>query len=129
MAYMRGDYYLWTDSGEDDGRLHIWVREGYDYWDISGWACREGPDESPTRGKDFENASGTCIPMRIIDDFVMMRLAQLIYEGRVEDVIDRALPNARWSGNIGGRLLRKDVNTRRMKAALREVTFEEPEPS
>jgi hypothetical protein len=127
MAYMRGDYYLWTDSGKDDGWLHIWVREGYDYWDISGWACHDGPDENPTRGEDFQNASGTRIPLRVIDDFVIMRLAQLINEGRVEEAIDRALPNARGSGNIGGRLLAKDTNVRRLKAALREISFEDPD--
>jgi hypothetical protein len=127
MAYMRGDYYVWASGGGDDGWLHIWAREGYDYWDISSWACHEGPDGNPIRGKNFENASGTRIPMRVIDDFVMMRLAQLIYEGRVEEAVDRALPNARGSGNIGGGLLRKDVNARRLKAALREVTLEPPD--
>ena len=128
MAYMRGDYYLWSDGASDDAWLHIWVREGYDYWDISGWACREGPDENPTRGKDFENASGTRIPLRVIDDFVFMRLAQLIHEGRAEEAIDRALPNVRGSGSIGGRLLSKDANTTRLKAALRQVKLEEPDP-
>jgi hypothetical protein len=121
MAYMRGEYYLWNDGSD---WLHIWSATGYDGWDEAAWAC----DEEGNRHPGMEEASGTSLPLRVMDDFVIMRLAQLIYEGQVEEAIDGALPNARGSGNIGGRLLRKPENIERLKAALRQIQLSEPAP-
>jgi hypothetical protein len=123
MAYMRGDYYVWNSSSGDEDWLHIWSANGYDGWDQSGWAC----DEEGNRDAGRENASGVSLPLRVMDDFVMMRLAQLIYEGQVEEAIERALPNARGSGNIGGRLLDKNTNVERLKVALRQIKMEGPD--
>lgn len=47
------------------------------------------------------NAGGVAIPMTVMDEFVVMRLAQLIESGTVGDAVDRALRH----GNLGGNAL------------------------
>lgn len=96
MAYLRGDQYVW-DDGE---RLHIWVADGYDGWDESGWAV----DEDGQRRSDAMNASGVSIPMEIMDEYVVMRLAQLLREGKLHETIARAIEDQ----NFGANALRED---------------------
>ena len=98
MSYMRGDNYIWSD-GE---RLHLWVADGYDGWDQAVWAI----DENEERREGRVNASGVGIPEGVMDEFVVMRLAQLIEEGLVEEAIDRAV--ARGGGNFGCEALAKN---------------------
>ncbi len=85
MSYVRGRHYLWRD---DEG-LHVWVADGDDGWRDSGWGEAHGG------GK----AAGACVPLDIVDDFVVMRLAELVESGAVDEVVDRAV--ARYRGNGG----------------------------
>jgi hypothetical protein len=119
MAYMRGKYYLWA-SGDvrddpDNRRLHIWSADGEDSWDVSGWAC----DEDGIRHPGMEHASGTQLPMHVMDEFVIQRLAQMIEEGVVDAAIDRALERRGSYWQKRGEKLR---------SVLRDVSFEEPDP-
>ena len=99
MAYTRGDYYLW--HGESG--LHIWAKDG-------------------------ENtASGVSIHQEIMDESVMMRLAQMVYEGKVDAAIDRVLdPDGRGNGNGGSRLLTENADI--LKQALSGLTMCPPPP-
>ena len=110
MSYMRGDYYLWNDGADV---LHIWAADGYDGWDEAIWAI----DEEGTRHKGRLNASGVGIPERKMDEFVMMRLSEMIEDGLVEEAIDRALES--YSGNFGCEALSQTAES--LKAALRQV--------
>ncbi len=109
MSYMRGDNYIWSD-GE---RLHIWVADGYDGWDEAIWAI----DESEKRHENRMNAGGVGILEQVMDEFVVMRLAQMIEKGLVEDAIERAV--ARGGGNFGCEALAK--NRAVLVAALRQI--------
>lgn len=86
MAYMRGQTYLWRD----ESHLHVWVADGYDEWDQSGWG---------EHAKDTGTASGVNLPMEVMDEYVVMRFAQLLQEGGADQTIARAL--ARHEGNFG----------------------------
>lgn len=106
MAYMRGNYYLWSDGDN----LHIWVADGYDGWDEAIWAV----DDDGERRADRVNASGVSIPEKVMDAFVMMRLAQMIDAGLVDEAIDCAV--GEYGGNWGSTVLAK--NAEKLKAAL-----------
>lgn len=86
MAYMRGPTYLWRD----ETNLHVWVEDGYDGWDQTGWG-----ESAQGAGR----ASGVSIPVEVMDEYVVMRFAQLLQEGNIEQAIARAL--AKWDGNFG----------------------------
>jgi hypothetical protein len=92
MSYIRGDYYFWSDASDV---THFWSAEGYDAWDQSGWAV----DEGGKKHEDRLNACGVGIPTMKMDEFVVMRLAQMIRAGLVEDAIDRSTES--HSGNFG----------------------------
>jgi hypothetical protein len=109
MSYMRGDNYIWSDGQ----RLHIWVSDGYDGWDEAIWAT----DESEKRHEDRVNASGVGILEEVMDEFVMMQLAQMIEEGLAEDAIARAV--ARGGGNLGCDALAKSKE--KLREALNQV--------
>lgn len=109
MSYMRGNYYLWND-GEN---FHIWVADGHDGWDEAGWAL----DKDGKRSADRMNASGVSIPEKVMDAFVMMRLAQMLDEGLVGEAIDRAI--GEHGGNFGSAMLAK--NAEKLKAALAQI--------
>jgi len=106
MAYMRSrDYYVTRDG--EDADLHIWVKDGYDYWDQSMWATKrpEHPEMITLddeiiyeREEGFENASGVKIPMSVMDEYVAMRLAELIANNKIGDTIDRAAQN--WKRHL-----------------------------
>ena len=91
MSYMRGDYYLWSD-GE---RLHLWAADGYDGWDDSIWA-QGGRSNRKTADK---RASGVALPLDVVDELVVMRLAQIVDERRFAGAIERAV--AQYGGNGG----------------------------
>lgn len=88
MAYMRGRYYLWSDATH----LHLWVADGHDDWDQSGWAAGIADVPKATR------PSGVCVPIEVIDELVVMRLAQMIDEDLVNGAIQRALFQHRGNG-------------------------------
>lgn len=107
MAFLRGDIYIWDDvSG-----FHFWNKEGYDSWDIAGWSTDETGEH---RALGFEKASGVSVPAEIIDAFVMMRLAEIICEGKVEETIDTA--TSEFGGNFGAKVLADNAST--IKQAL-----------
>ncbi len=112
MAYMRGDYYLWRD-GEDN--LHIWAFDGYDSWDECSWAAVEDgeTEDGVVRREGFEQASGVGIPNAILDQYVVMRLAQLLIDGGFSEAIDNALKD---DGCTGSRPLAE--HTKEIKDAL-----------
>ena len=95
MSYMRGRHYLWRD----DERLHLWAAGGYDGWDDSIWASGAGSDKTCAEHR----ASGVAIPTDVIDELVVMRLAELISEGTVAAAIERAC--AKHKGNGGCEVL------------------------
>ncbi len=115
MAYMRGNYYLWSDGDN----LHIWVADGYNGWDEAVWAV----DDDGERSADRLNASGVSIPEKVMDAFVVMRLAQMIDESVVGKTIDRAVSEC--GGNFGSLLLVK--NTQKLKAALEQIKLDKIE--
>jgi hypothetical protein len=119
MAYMRGDYYIWTDSSD----LHVWSSGGYDGWDRSNWHKQEGGEARSSHKKSGQVvASGVCIPQEVADEYVMMRLAEMIKEGIVDDVIDRTIDVDGRSDNFGSRTLLQYAD--RLKEALQEVKAE-----
>ena len=113
---MRGDHYIWCDS---DNFIHVWVRDGYDGWD----ACYEG--EEGERHPDWENASGVSLSLDVMDEFVVMRLAQLLRDGRVCAAIDRVV----GTGSTNSGALDLVYNAEKLKAALSQIHFDEPEQS
>jgi len=100
MSYLRGEYYLWSD----DHRVHFWATDGADNWADSGWAESVAARHAEAGGDEAEpGPSGVALPHEVVDDFVLLRLAQLIQEGQVATVIARAL--ARAGGNFGASAL------------------------
>lgn len=101
MSYMRDSIYLWVD---DSSRLHLWNFDGNDGWDDSLWACNE---EDGSRHPGYENASGVSIPQETMDEYVMMRLAQIVESAQVAETIERAV--SKWMGNVGCQALKKQA--------------------
>ena len=89
MSYMRGDIYIWAG----DTSVHFWVRDGYDGWDEAGW-------HDPARPT---GASGVALPQRVADEYVVMRMAEMLDEGCVVAAIEQALE--KYRGNGGCRAL------------------------
>lgn len=85
MAYFRGSTYIWSD-GE---RLHIWLEDGRE--DLSEL---EKYDDKP-------NAVGLELPESVADQFAVMRFAELLKLGVLDEVIDQAV----GVGNFGSRAL------------------------
>ena len=106
MSYMRGRHYVWCD-GE---RLHLWAANGYDGWDDSIWAS----GFSNSNGRGAHRASGVAIPTDVIDELVVMRLAEMIAGGTVAATIERAC--AKHKGNGGCEVLA--TNTEGLVAVL-----------
>lgn len=86
---MRGKYYLWTGG---DG-VHLWAFDGEDGWKHSGWA----ESVKDWRAKRGQKPGGVCIPEEVMDEFAVMRFAELIDEGKVLKSIRRGVKN----GNFG----------------------------
>src|SRR5262249_28112910 len=106
-SYMRGANYLWRG---EDGRLHLWIDEGFDPWEETGWAEGKTIDPRP--------AAGVAIQQEIMDEYVMMRVAELIETGAASDAIGRAL--AKFDRNFGCLALKRSEKTLRwMLAAIK----------
>lgn len=109
MAYLRGDYSLWADG---DGRLHIWAADGADGWQESGWAMNAEGTRRP-------HAGGVAIPTGVLDEYVMMRFAELLESGEAAQALDRALRHGSFGGDalrarseaIGGAIERLQAST------------------
>ena len=100
MSYMRGTCYIWRD----DTRVHIWAEDGYDRWDDTSWAegRKHGPTSDPPQAG---GASGVGIRQEIANAYVVMRLAELVAEQRIDAVVEFAVANL--SGNGGCLALQK----------------------
>ncbi len=113
MAYFRGENYIWSD-GDD---LHLWVREGLDQWNNVGWCFDENEQTYP-------NASGVAVPENFINQFVMMRLAEILVHSTPEQV-EKLIDEACAVGNFGSDCLKRNIQT--LKAVLMSLRLEEPE--
>jgi len=112
MSYVRGRYYIWSDGTH----LHLWAVDGLDHWQTSGWY--EGRKETEKKWKP----SGVRIPDEVVDEYVVMRFAQLTCDGRLEDTLDRAMK----SGNAGGMALK--MNQDKLRRVIAEAKLGNPFP-
>ena len=100
----------------------LWAYDGYDGWDIAGWheideTATGEPVIRPEHIKDGKvTASGVSIHQEVMDEYLMMRLAEMINEDLVDAAIDRVLDPDGRGGNFGSRLLR--ANADKLKQAL-----------
>lgn len=94
MSYFRGDPYIWSDGEQ----LHLWTASAY------------------VPFNDEAYAAGVEIPEATMDQFAVMRFAELLELGIVEKTIADALENT----NFGGDCLRRHAST--LQALL--ATFE-----
>jgi hypothetical protein len=97
MAYMRGEHYIWHD-GE---KLHLWVADGKDGWDQSVWytsVTGKEPGDEEESNLDVK-ASGVMISESVLDEFIVMRLAEMLQERKARKAVKRAI--SKWSGNGG----------------------------
>jgi hypothetical protein len=83
MAYLRGSTYVWSDGR----RVHVWAGDGDDGWKESGWA--EGMPS---------HASGVAIEVDAMDEFVMMRFAELVRDQTASAAAERAINAHRGNG-------------------------------
>jgi hypothetical protein len=100
MAYIRGADYIW----HDDERVHVWVADGLDNWQDSGW-IEDIKSQSPQRAADT-GPSGVALSQDVADLYVVMRFAQLLKQRRVREMIERAVNE--YGGN-GGCLALKEL--------------------
>ncbi len=88
MSYILGRQYVWTDATH----VHIWSAEGYDGWDESSWVQGfEAP--SDRRSAAFGHPSGVSVRQKVADEYVAMRMAELVAAGELGAAMDRALAN------------------------------------
>ena len=85
MSYIRGSNYIFADN---EDRLHIWVADGEDNWEISGWG--KNPNTNEWR-EEFSAPSGVSIPQSIIDQYVIMRFAEILEASKLSVMIDSTL--------------------------------------
>ncbi len=107
MAYFRDDCYLFQD-GE---HFHIWVRDGYDSWRESGWAAMTTSPESD---------SGVQLSVARMDQFVLMRLAEMLVEKTATTTLE-SMDGSLFShpGNVGEGQLRQNLAC--IRKALQEL--------
>ena len=86
MSYTRGDHYIWAGT---DGRVHLWVADGEDNWAECGW----------NEGNPHPRPGGVGVLQDVMDEYVVMRFAELVRERQVQAAVDRAL--ARHTDNGG----------------------------
>jgi hypothetical protein len=88
VSYILGRQYVWVDATH----VHIWSAEGYDGWDESTWTQGfEAP--SDRRSAAFGRPSGVSVRQKVADEYVVMRMAELVATGEFSAAMDRALAN------------------------------------
>lgn len=92
MAYTRGEVYIFAT----ERHFHLWAANGADGWEESVWASGY-PATDVVDGAD--RPSGVAIPADVLDDFVVMRFAELYSDGTVSSKIERSMQ--RYAGNGG----------------------------
>ena len=103
MAYIRGANYIW----HDDERVHVWAADGLDNWQDSGWI--EDVQAPETARLVDGGPSGVALAQDIADLYVVMRFAELLKQGRVRQIVERAVADS--GGNGGCLALRKLATT------------------
>jgi hypothetical protein len=112
LSYILGRQYVWVD----DTHVHIWSAEGYDGWDESSWVQSfEAPTER--RSAAFGRPSGVSVRQRVADEYVVMRIAELVAMGELSAAMDRALAN--HGENKGCRALSEHASL--LRAALGQM--------
>ena len=94
MSYIRGPNYIWRD----DERVHIWVADGHDEWQESGWA-EEFQRQVPQPQPEYGAPSGVGLRQDVADLYVVMRFAELVQEKRAGEIIEHAVKT--YAGNGG----------------------------
>ena len=112
MSYMHGRNYLWVD----DSHVHIWSAEGYDGWDESSWA-QEFQAPNDRRSAAFGRPSGVSVRQKVADEYVVMRMAELVATGELIPAVDRALAN--HQSDPGCQALAKHASS--LRAALQPL--------
>lgn len=98
MAYLRGDNYIW---GDEYG-VHFWSAKGQDGWENTGW--HGSIDSVETRHLDENGnvtASGTWVPAPAVDEFVVMRFAEILEEGRFSKIAEKIVADHTDEDPIG----------------------------
>ena len=85
MSYTRGDNSLWS-GGE---RVHLWIADGEDNWAECVW----------NEGNPHPRPGGVAVAQDVMDEYVVMRFAELVRDKQVGPAVERAL--ARHTGNGG----------------------------
>jgi len=80
MSYMRGDPYVFVSGYDNEEYINIWSKQ------------RTPDDDPPYLTKNY-------ISLDKFDELVVMRMAELIDEGKLEATITRAVKNN--GGNVG----------------------------
>ncbi|MGZ8397466.1 MAG: hypothetical protein ACXWWN_00365 [Gemmatimonadales bacterium] len=112
MSYIVGRQFVWLDATH----LHIWSAEGYDGWDESSWAQDFEPP-GDRRSAAFGLPGGVSLRQKVADEYVIMRMAELVATGELGAVIDRALAN--HGANSGCQALIQHASS--LRAALAQV--------
>ena len=95
MSYFRGDHYVWSDGD----CLHLW-------------------SAAPYEPANDHYAAGVSMPEALMDQFAVMRFAELVWLGRA----DAAITDALQVMNFGGDALRARADDiRRLVAALEQA--------
>jgi hypothetical protein len=83
------------------------VADGQDGWDQSVWYAGVTGKEPSNEDKGDPNvkASGVMIPESVLDEFAVMRLAEMIQERKALEAVKHAI--SKWSGNGGCLALNK----------------------
>ena len=86
MSYSRGANYIWSGT---DGRVHLWIADGEDNWAECGW----------NEGNPHPRPGGVSVAQDVMDEYVVMRFAELLRARQVGPTVDRAV--AKYAGNGG----------------------------
>ena len=113
MSYLRGKYYIWESS---EG-IHLWAADGEDHWKDSVWAT----GVKHWKLKRGQTPSGVRLPVSVLDEFVVMRFAELIDEKKLVPTIRRVTKGK--PGNVGEWSLRFHA-----KGLLRRLRTLKPHP-
>ncbi len=94
VSYFRGRNYVWRDGTH----VHFWCAGGNDGWSESGWADAWVLPTVAGRQGEGGQPSGVGVPQEVMDDYVLLRFAELVEAGLATVTLDRALDRARGNG-------------------------------
>ena len=96
MAYLRGANYIWSD-GEG---FHFWNAYGADGWEHTGWheAVTQNPGPPPVNAGS--GPGGVWVPADATDQFVLMRFAEILEEGRFFEIVQKVIDSYTDEGEV-----------------------------